>query len=411
MTIQQIKNITELAICNPLQDCMFKYYSYNNFHYDTNQAECELGDGFVIFEDNILIFETKSANENEKSKASFKYDECFNKLKKQLHRRKNKIEDISITNLSELGLYQKDGNNQKMTTSINYEKNANTQYFYIACIDDVIEKQNTIVDNIYHEITDTTIEVDKKDYYIDKLDYFLFDGNQHFFKTLKYCNTILDFVNYLKFSRYIKENNYVMNNDQCLVLFLHLGRIPFDEFLTKIKISVIFDNKAIVGDRDNYFSHRLDDLDCDKMVKDLKQEEESIKKIDEDIIKNGIYKDVSKNEQEQEEFCRYFAALDRHYRKQHVEQVNKILASTDKKSLCGYVYDDVVGNTIGFLYLKPNYAFTDQTAFEKKYKNFEEIQTFIKDELKKDTTNIEKFIVVNYTSKTFDVVTKILPEP
>ena len=411
MIIQEIKHTTELAICNPLQDCMFKYYSYNNFHYDTNQGECELGDGFIIFEDNILIFETKSANENEYSKKDFKYDECFNKLKKQLHGRKNKIEDISITNLSELGLYQKDGNNQKMTTSINYEKNANTQYFYIACIDDVIEKQNTIVDNIYHEITDTTIEVDKKDYYIDKLDYFLFDGNQHFFKTLKYCNTILDFVNYLKFSKYIKKNNYVMNNDQCLALFLHLGRIPFDEFLTKIKISVIFDNKAIVGDGDNYFSHRLDDLDCNEMVKDLEKEEESIKKIDEDIIKNGIYKDVSKNEQEQEEFCRYFAALDRWNRKQHVEQINTILNDKDKISPCGYVYDEVVGNAIGFLYLNPNYKFVDQKTFEGKYNDFNTIQRFIKNDLSTDTQNIEKFIVVNYTSKTFDVVTKTLPEP
>ena len=156
MTIQQIKRITELAICNPLQDCMFKYYSYNSLYYMSDKSKFELGDGFIIFEDNIFIFEIKSANENECSKKDFKYDECFNKLKKQLHRGKNKIEDISITNLSELGLYQKDGNNQKMTTSINYEKNANTQYFYIACIDDVIEKQNTIVDNIYHEITDTT---------------------------------------------------------------------------------------------------------------------------------------------------------------------------------------------------------------------------------------------------------------
>jgi hypothetical protein len=80
-------------------------------------------------------------------------------------------------------------------------------------------------------------------------------------------------------------------------------------------------------------------------------------------------------------------------------------------SPCGYVYDEVVGNAIGFLYLNPNYKFVDQKTFEGKYNDFNTIQRFIKNDLSTDTQNIEKFIVVNYTSKTFDVVTKTLPEP
>ncbi len=406
MAIIDNKKASEQKYCKDLQEIFFKYYTFNEFKYlDTEKSKngsqyLEFSDAIVIINDNILVFQMKGDTLNEKSIKNFNYDECKQKGIEQL---KYNQKLLSEKNLSDIIAYQGIKKSESKENPIDYKKNENTKIFYILCMDTV-----------------ETID-EYEDIYDSKNDLFLFKNYDHFKTTLDYTGTIVDFVNYLDLLKNKPNGLDQMKDIENLYWFIRNNRSM--EELNKYTLDTIIKaddgNGYIFSCGHNQLLSLTDDVIKTEATKILKEDEETKKILKE--IRDIIYNDNSKSEQEKEYFLKYFCkeSMDDLYA--HTKAIIKQIKNNQESFMPSAYVGKEEFDGIFFRYIKPDYnkigikyGKTIDQAREMVKNNidtFEKMINIINNASKAGITlpeseKIDKIVTINYTDKRFDYLSK-----
>lgn len=290
----------EKIACKQLVDKFFIYYVHNNLYYYENNKEFQFCDALVIFEDYNLIFEMKSIkNQNINS-----YNKNLKKGVKQLNRSYEKMK-----NIESLKLFIGKRNNKK-----EFNQKFGTKTFYILLMDgmsDFYKDQENFINNGNKDSNFDYLMLSKAPDNLekDKLnnEYFIYNSKEEFENTLKYCSTIEDFIKFLEFTKDIiynrKEGNKLCILNEYGLLHLYVRN-----------------NRKLISDiKEEDFVIIADDCDLSHpdMASLIKNEEESYKMIDEDLI------NFSMNQKNDEYIIKDFVKLNRKCRIGLVNAINQ----------------------------------------------------------------------------------------
>jgi hypothetical protein len=251
----------------------FQYYTYNNIYFRENNNYPEFCDALVVFEDYNLIFQMKTRVSNI-SHWNEGYVEGLLQLEKNFITMQNPNIDIRI-------------GQGKKAPKLDIQLGKKT--FYILLMDGMSELYNNDVKNItyekmnldnYHYFFFNTIPDDQIKHLKKSDNLFIYSSQETFEKTLKYCSTIKDYINFLEFTKdfiYNTKGEVLIPHDECL-LYL---------FLTNSRSLANDCDFLIIDDSCNL---------SDTLIKELlEKENESYQTIDRDLIEFSINQSFDKD--------------------------------------------------------------------------------------------------------------------